>query len=335
MLKTMIAALALVALVGCAPTPAVPVASLATPTATPSATAAVSDARPPQVFGGSCDSFVTTDEISELYGSPLLTAVRPATMTAAFLVDQVGGLRCHWTDEEGPSQSVWISAAIVPLPAVAAAEAFECYEDYGCFGDATAGGMRLSFSAEGQEADSEFAEALVAMFRERAVEPAPVAASPVPGTWLTLTDCSVLSSAIDVGAFFGEPDEWVQEHQGRGYEGTPSAIVEMWAVPINTCDWSNYHAEPVWGFRIDTLGGGAWVYDEFVANPDMTELRVAGFEHTLVEVTEYGFQAIHFFDGTNWMRTEVMINGEWETDPALIGRIARAAADVLDLTAAP
>jgi hypothetical protein len=112
-------------------------------------------------------------------------------------------------------------------------------------------------------------------------------------------------------------------------------MFEMWNTPANTCDWSRGGDGALYGFRIDTLGGGAWVYRELVGAPHMTEVSVAGFEHTIVEETEWGWPVIHFFDDTNWMRTEMLVGGDWALDAKLIGEIARDAADVLDRTAAP
>jgi hypothetical protein len=285
---------------------------------TPATTSETTDgpiSAPAQLFGGDCDSVITTAQVNDIVGVDLsddpdevtgLLGDTEAKLTGAygFVTRQIGGLNCSWVGT-GKGAPPFVSLTFVPANIVANLDkqvncADNNPDDSGsCSIDMVVDRVRI-FGAIGQAGGEEnlrIAAAVLAIVTAAAAEQdGSVGHTRAEGEWPLPVDCDALDAGADIA---GDP----VDHMGDG----ASSIV--YADLLNDgnnlrCDWSSGVAE----YR----SGGAWAEPTIAALPDTTEIDVAGFDH-VYKVKYYDAYIYHFFRGKNWLMIDQVLTNEADT----------------------
>jgi len=271
MKRTLLLAVAVLVLAGCAPAPTVPTAAptapvvetpSATPTPQPTQEPETGLVQPAQVFDGDCGNLLTNADASAALGSPVKRAPRESANTLAdAIVWQAGGLTCGWND---PDYSFGMTVTAAPVGSVATLEPplvcgtgyVEFAPDLACGVESTANGIIVSglawFGDGASSASKKKAKAAVTALTERIVEnstiemsaPAPIPAADAwanPGNVFEMNppSCTDLDAAITSSVFMG---------------GSPRAEVicgsrggDVYLTPI-VQDLFGYETDELWTF---------------------------------------------------------------------------------------
>lgn len=282
---------------------------------TPTATSELPVSAPAQLFGGDCDSVITTSQVDDIVGVKMsddpdtvtgLLGDTEAKLTGAygFVTRQIGGLNCSWVGT-GKGAPPLISLTFVPANLVTNLDKqVNCADnnpsDSGsCSIDMVVDRVRI-FGSIGQGGGAEnlrIATAVLAIVTAAAAkEDGSVGHTQGEGEWPLPVDCDALDAVADIA---GDP----VDHMG---DSSPSIV---YADLLNNgnnlrCDWSSGVAE----YR----SGGAWAEPEIAALPDTTEIDVPGFDH-VYKVKYFDAYAYHFFRGKNWLMIDQVLTNEADT----------------------
>ena len=321
-----LAAVLLVALVGCAPTEEVaipdPPAVEPTPTPTPTQAQETGDVRPAAVFD-TCDDVFGSGVVDEFVG--------PVEWSTALNIDEVvfaqaRGLAC---DSVFTETQQGMQIAVVPASAVDTVdEKLTCIKHglewgphHACFVETESNGIRLSgvvtFGSGTIAESTAKTEGLVAGFTAQAatvtVPPAPI---PADGAWPLPVECAGVRAEFDAESVLKNP-HLEEVSRGGGDVFTPPAVWEVaggYDDPTTICGW--FATEGLSDSQIaaggyDSLisynaGGGAWAFDALAANADVTEITVDGADRAAIVARDY-FRFILVADGPNL--TQISLQG--------------------------
>ena len=247
------------------PSPSSAVAASSTPTAA----AAVS--RPDLAFGGDCASALTTAQVASAVGAEV-TLDAPSAFADTWTVEQLGGIRCSWTDGSN-HQLVWMT--IIPTAAAGAQVAKQNAGQPYCYGGDVAAGQSdacsfgtvlgpwwfagVAYTAEGSHLHSVDAiAALTADLSPRLMgEDARVPLSH-PATWSTSLDCAAVAASADLASVLADPALTGGPGNG-GAELGPGVYGAQVATGYRSCMWDDGSDTGPKAFTIEVIPGAAWV----------------------------------------------------------------------------
>jgi len=265
--------------------------------------------RPEQVFGGDCANVFTDDQLASFGDSPFAADDNGTQATTygndddfTFIVEQVGGIDCSWTGNDG-----WIRVALFPAAVAPEIEDTTCGPGYG---EGTAGpnfcgiqhetnGIRITGGISGTDAATAAAVSpkIVAAFEVAAASvSAPVNAA-VPGAWTNPVDCPALDASIDASTLFGAGVEYRPDTGGSEgiYIPLKGYINDLMFV---SCYWA---AENGTSVTVQVHGGGAWNAADIAKLDTVTPVNVPNIDAAYIETGGPNGPLLHIFDGPNWL----------------------------------
>ena len=334
----LIVATVAVALAGCGALPPSPGATQ-NPAQTTSPTEPAEQERetglvpPAQVFGGSCDALVTTDELTQISGMPM-QFVEPSAFGGVPYpyVPQHGGIECTWTTV-GDSQSGVVTFIALPAEAVeysasTACDVFTDSDEPGCALEAVQNGIRISGAVfqygSDPSAQQQTQKAILDLFAQRAtVEAAAPVPLPAQGAWAWPVNCAAVVDAGDFSAVPGLGAAATGEQSGGSDAYYPAAEVALWGG--FSPPYCNVYSGDVY-VTFYALGGGRWAEASVTAVPGATSVPVEGIDVVVQSPGYSGLTRVDVFDGPNWLTF-------WVRYPANAGVAAQALVSALDTTA--
>ena len=305
----------------------------ASPSPTPSAVV-----QPEQVFGGDCAKVFTDDQLAS-FGDFAGPEVRDPIGYVnndgfTFTIEQIGGIDCTWTGDDGV-----LSVALIPAGAVPAIDDATCGPGYGegtagdnfCGIEQETNGIRITGGITASDAAAAKATAakIISAFDDAAATATPPVHVDIPGAWANPVDCPGLDASIDASAVFG-PGVKLNTTVGGDtgiYRALRSLVNPLLGL---TCYWVG--ADGTTSAAVTVHGGGRWNEKPLSELDSVTPVQLQGVDAAYTEESPgQGFpKMLHVFDGPNWLMMSTNPN-----DPASMGSAAVTLVDALNAAEAP
>jgi hypothetical protein len=318
MIPSLIAVLALSA---CAPA-ADPVET-ASPQVSTTPTPEPEPVGPERIFDGDCTGLAPADAVAADVGVPMTLDVLPWRFEAGYTaIAQFGGIHCVWSSGT-PDDPDRISVSVVVLPTRSVSEPVDhtlsCESTYCYFGTSVS-----SFDVFGTVLaptdPSPMATALTARISNAlGAQPVPEAYAPADA-WPAGADCATLDPNGVLGTALGDP-AMVGFPYGGDAEGNAGFYVASRTSGLSMCGWYPETTDGAPSAVVDILPGGAWIYDDIAASPNVAAVTVPGFDRALSSGV-----TLYCFSGANRIAVTLQANGSAVT----IDKLYPAAAAIAD-----